>query len=319
MRLHDLLAHLTVLILVLDDEKHYWVGDDEVEKLLRRGGGWLASHPERRLIAERYLKHKRHLAGEALARLTEEAPEADDAAEAHDREEAAVERPLSLNEQRLGAVLATLRASRARRVLDLGCREGRLMQALLKEPAFEQITGMDVSHRSLAVARGRLRLERLSEKQQARVSLLHGSLTYRDARLMGYDAAAVVEVVEHLDPVRLATFERVLFESIGPGTVVLTTPNVEYNIRFENLPAGGLRHRDHRFERTQAQFRAWAEGVGERFGYGMRFLPVGPEDAEVGPPTQMAVFSRTGVEPRADAAEVEPVRSRQEADDDDND
>ena len=141
------------------------------------------------------------------------------------------------------------------------------------------------------MAKDRLRLDRLPPPQAERVKLLHGALTYRDARLSGFDAAAVVEVIEHLDPPRLQAFERVLFEFARPGTVVLTTPNAEYNVRWETLPAGKFRHRDHRFEWTRAEFPAWANSVAERFGYAVRFLPIGPEDAEVGPPTQMAVFS----------------------------
>jgi len=304
-RLRELLAHLTVLIPVLDDEKHYYVGEDEVEKLLRRGEGWLAAHPERRLIADRYLRHKRGLTGAALARLVAEEPDPDEAAEERDREEEAVERPLSLNEQRLGAVVAALKGSGARRVLDLGCGEGRLLQALLAEPQFVEIAGMDVSHRALEIAARRLRLERLPERQRQRLTLFQGSLVYRDARLAGYDAAAVVEVIEHLDPPRLTTFERALFEFARPGTVALTTPNAEYNVRFETLPAGTLRHRDHRFEWTRAQFRAWAGRVADRFGYAVRFLPIGEEDAEVGAPTQMAVFERRGETPAATTAHAE--------------
>jgi len=290
-RLRDLLAHLTVLIPVLDDEKHYWVGDDEVEKLLRRGAGWLAGHPERDLIADRYLKHKHRLTSAALARLTEEEPESEDAEAAPDREEEAIERPVGLGQQRIGAVLAALRAGGARRVLDLGCGEGRLLEALLRETAFEEVAGMDVSHRALEIARERLRLDRMPERQRQRITLFQGSLTYRDKRLTGYDAAAVVEVVEHLDPPRLATFERVLFEFARPGIVVMTTPNAEYNVRFEGLAAGRMRHRDHRFEWTRAEFRAWAERVCARFGYSVRFLPVGTEDPELGAPTQMAIFT----------------------------
>ncbi|HET8631301.1 MAG TPA: 3' terminal RNA ribose 2'-O-methyltransferase Hen1 [Thermomicrobiales bacterium] len=290
-RLRDLLTHLYVLVPVLDDEKHYWVGDDEVEKLLRRGAGWLATHPERETIARRYLKHQRSLADDALARLVgEDAPDLDAAAEARAGEEEAAERRLSLNEQRLGAVVAALRASGARRILDLGCGEGRLLAALLKEPDATELVGLDVAHRSLERARERLHLDRLPERQRERVRLIQGALTYRDARLAGFDAAAVVEVIEHLDPPRLAAFERALFEFARPGTVVLTTPNAEYNATWESLPAGRFRHRDHRFEWTRAEFRAWADAVAARHGCAVRYLPVGPEDPALGPPTQMAVF-----------------------------
>jgi 3' terminal RNA ribose 2'-O-methyltransferase Hen1 len=292
-RLHELLTHLYVLVPVLDADKHYWVGDDEVEKLLRHGEGWLAAHPERDAIARRYLKHQSRLARAVLARLAEEdQPDPDAEAEARAGEEAAVEERLSLNEQRLGAVLAALRESGAKRVLDLGCGEGKLVRELLKDRAFTAIVGVDVSARALVIARERLHWETLPPAQQQRVTLLQGSLTYRDRRLAGYDAAAVVEVIEHLDPPRLAAFERALFEFARPGRVVLTTPNAEYNVKFESLPAGKFRHRDHRFEWTRAEFQAWAGGVAGRFGYTVRFLPVGPEDVAVGAPTQMGVFTR---------------------------
>ena len=293
LRLKDVLTHLYVLMPVLDDDKHYWVGEDEVEKLLRRGEGWLGEHPERELITHRYLKHQKRLAQEALARLTdEEQPDADELAHGHLREEAAIEKPISLNEQRIGAVLAVLRSSGAKRVVDLGCGEGRLLRELLKDRSFTQILGVDVSHRALEIAADRLHLNTLPPMQRDRIGLLHGSLTYRDARLSGFDAATVVEVVEHQDPPRLAAFERVLFEFARPQTIVLTTPNVEYNVKFETLPASSFRHRDHRFEWTREQFRAWAERTAARFGYSLRFLPVGPEDSAVGSPTQMGIFTR---------------------------
>jgi 3' terminal RNA ribose 2'-O-methyltransferase Hen1 len=286
-----LLSHLYVLVPVLDNDKHYWVGDDEVEKLLRHGEGWLGAHPEREAITRRYLKHQRGLVDDALSQLVEESePDPDAAAEAYALEEEVIERSVSLNEQRLGSVLAALKVAGAARVLDLGCGEGRLLQALLKEKQFSEIVGMDVSHRALEMARDRLRYDRLPPMQKDRLRLLHGSLIYRDARLAGFDAAAVVEVIEHLDAPRLAAFERVLFECAKPKTVVLTTPNSEYNVKWETLPAGKFRHRDHRFEWTRAEFRAWADRVSGRFGYAARFLPVGPEDAVAGAPTQMAVF-----------------------------
>jgi 3' terminal RNA ribose 2'-O-methyltransferase Hen1 len=291
-RLRDLLSHLYVLIPVLDDEKHYWVGQDEIEKLLRHGRNWLPAHPERTVIAERYLARQRPLAREALARLRDAETDPDEEEDERAREEAVVEERVNLHEQRHGAVLAALRAAGARSVVDLGCGEGRLLQVLLKERDVERIAGMDVSFRALERAAQRLRLDRLPERQRARVSLVHGSLTYRDRRLEGYDAATVVEVIEHLDPARLASFERVLFEFAHPGTVILTTPNVEYNVTWESLPGGAFRHRDHRFEWTRAEFRDWATAIAERFGYGVRFLPIGPEHAEYGPPTQMGVFSR---------------------------
>ena len=190
-------------------------------------------------------------------------------------------------------MLAALKSTGAARVLDLGCGEGRLLQALLKEKQFTEIVGMDVSHHALEIAHDRLHYDRLPPVQKERLRFLHGSLIYRDQRLYGFDAAAVVEVIEHLDAARLAAFERVLFECAKPKHIVITTPNSEYNVKWETLPAGKFRHRDHRFEWTRAEFQTWANRVATRFGYNARFLPVGPEDSTVGSPTQMGIFERS--------------------------
>ncbi len=290
-RLADLLSHLYVLIPVLDDDKHYWVGDEEIEKLLRHGEGWLNAHPAREKIADRYLKRQRRLTRIAVAQLTE-ADNIDDAIEvSHQQEEEVLEQRISLNQQRLDAVMEVLKASNAKRVIDLGCGEGKLLRLLLKESTIAQITGVDVSHRALEIAAERLQIERLSPAQQSRIQLIQSSLIYRDSRLTDFDAAAVIEVIEHLDLDRLAAFERVLFEFIRPKSAIVTTPNIEYNVKFENLPAGKFRHRDHRFEWTRAQFQTWANGVAERFGFAVEFRSVGTEDLEVGSPTQMAIFT----------------------------
>ncbi|AKF81099.1 type 12 methyltransferase [Myxococcus fulvus 124B02] len=292
--LSDLLSHLYVLVPVLDDDKHYWVTEDEIDKLLRHGEGWLASHPEREVITRRYLRHQRSLAREAMSRLLEgeDTGVAETVETSRDEVEATLERRVSLDEQRREAVLTALVEQGAASVVDVGCGEGKLLRVLLQERRFTRITGMDVSTRALEVAAERLKLERLPDLQRQRIQLLQGSLLYRDARLAGHDAATVVEVIEHLEPYRLAAFERVLFEWARPGVVVLTTPNAEYNVRFEGLAPGGFRHKDHRFEWTRAQFESWARRQAERFGYGVRFVPVGTLDAEVGAPTQMAVFTR---------------------------
>jgi 3' terminal RNA ribose 2'-O-methyltransferase Hen1 len=291
----ELLTHLYVLIPVFDHFKHYYVGQEELEKLLKHGEGWLATHPKREAITYRYLKHAPSLARQALARLAEQHDEpAEELAEVRsETREELLERPISLNDQRLGEVAAALKASGAKRVLDLGCGEGKLLRELLKERQFEEIVGMDVSVRSLEIATERLRLDDLPPRQKERIRLLHGSLMYRDNRLSGFEAAAVVEVIEHLDPPRLAAFERVVFECARPTTVILTTPNREYNVLWPNLAAGVFRHEDHRFEWTRKEFQAWAKGVAERFGYSVEIQPVGPEHAELGPPTQMGIFGKT--------------------------
>ncbi|MFJ7174878.1 3' terminal RNA ribose 2'-O-methyltransferase Hen1 [Streptomyces massasporeus] len=297
--LAEALRHLYVLLPVLDDAKHYWVAPDEVDKLLRVGEGWLPGHPEQRLITSRYLSRRWSLTRQAterleLVRLAEtddsEVEEIDNAVEAETESE---EKPTPLAVRRREAIVTALRQSGAARVLDLGCGQGQLVQTLLKDPAFTEIVGVDVSMRALTIASRRLKLDRMGERQASRVQLFQGSLAYTDVRLKGYDAAVLSEVIEHLDLPRLPALEYAVFGSARPRTVLVTTPNVEYNVRWESLPAGHVRHGDHRFEWTRAQFRAWAGAVAERHGYGVAFEPVGPDDPEVGPPTQMAVFTLT--------------------------
>jgi 3' terminal RNA ribose 2'-O-methyltransferase Hen1 len=242
------------------------------------------------MIARRYLKHRTNLMRAALARLAEDSPEGDGAEDCSTAEEAAVEEPLRLNDQRLGAVTAELKQVGAKSVIDLGCGEGKLLRLLLQDAAFERLAGMDVSYRGLEIAHSRLNLDRLPPKQRQRIELFHGSLMYADSRLAGFDAATLVEVIEHFDPPRLAACERVVFERARPRVVIVTTPNAEYNVRFETLPAGRFRHKDHRFEWTRAEFEHWGKAVARNFGYDVRFASVGPPGANVGSPTQMAVF-----------------------------
>lgn len=292
-RVRDLLEHLFVLLPVLDDDKHYWVNADEIDKLLRRGGAWLAAHPDRELITRRYLRHDRGLTTDALARLLVDEPvDPDEATAQGDEHEAVVERPLSLNEQRLAAVVEQVLAVRAQRVVDLGCGEGNLLQRLLRDTQADEVLGVDVSYRSLERAARRLHLDTMAPRQRERIELVQGALTYRDKRLQGFDVATVVEVIEHLDPPRLGAFERAVFGYARPSTVVVTTPNVEYNALFDTLPAGSLRHGDHRFEWTREEFAGWAAGVAERNGYEVAHSGIGPTDERLGAPTQLAVFRR---------------------------
>jgi SAM-dependent methyltransferase len=358
-RLSDALRQLYVLLPVLDGAKHYWVGDEEVDKLLRSGEGWLAAHPLREQIANRYLAHQRTLVADATQRLAAlddaapgpgirnddnpgdsdaehagaerlgvtdfggtgsfgigvlgvpdaetlgaggspvsgspaSGPEADGAeADGADDASSSLHRP-SLAAERRSAVIDALHAAHATRVVDLGCGEGALLRDLLADSAFTEILGADVSSRELTRAARRLGLERLSDSVRLRIALIQSSVTYVDARLQGFDAVVLVEVVEHLDPDRLPALERSVFGAARPATVIVTTPNADYNPRYPGLAAGAMRHPDHRFEWTRAEFAAWADRVGGEFGYSAAISPIGSVDPGRGAPTQLVVFSRDG-------------------------
>lgn len=284
---HALLGHLYVLVPVLDDAKHYWVSDDEVEKLLRHGEGWLVDHPSRERIALRYLKHRTSLARQALARLSvDESPPEDGAGE--DIEVLDTRVPLA--EQRFQYVFETLRALSPVSAIDVGCGEGKLLKRMLSSKFLTRIGGMDVSGRALEIARDRIGLDELPPAQRERLTLFHGSLLYRDKRLCGWDVALCIEVIEHIEPDRLYAFEDCLFAHAAPTHILITTPNADYNTKIAGLT--GYRHADHRFEWSRAEFGAWVARVASEQGYRATIEEIGPQDPDTGAPTQAVLFSR---------------------------
>ena len=284
--LQKLLSHLYVLIPVCDNDKHYWVGEQEVEKLLEKGKDWLQAHPKKELITQRYLKYQKRLMNQALETLLK-----DEASEIND-EDVTMEPVIRAHDLRLQAVLQELLDSGSKRVVDLGCGEGKLLKLMMGEKQFEFILGVDVSYRSLEIAKDKLKMDRLPTKQQQRIELIQGALTYRDKRIEGFEAATLVEVIEHLDEPRLASLERVVFEFAKPRLIIVTTPNSEYNIKFPNFEQGQMRHADHRFEWNREQFKSWGNGLSEKYGYSVIYKAIGEEDQEVGALTQMALFTK---------------------------
>ena len=290
MRLRDALSHLYVLLPALDDTKHYWVGDAEVDKLVRAGSGWLATHPESRWISRRYLAHQRDLADAAVARLSElddRVPEDVSSADPVD-EDAVATRPLV--HRRHDAVMDVVTAVSPTTVVDLGCGQGSLLRRLLPVRGIERVIGTDVSDSALATASRRLHVDRMTERQADRLSLNVSSLMYVDDRLEGMDLAILMEVVEHIDPGRLPEAMASVFGCMRPRHVVVTTPNIEYNVRYPSLYPSGFRHADHRFEWTRTEFAEWVRSIGDSYGYDCEIRPVGDVDEVVGPPTPMAVF-----------------------------
>jgi len=277
------LRHLYVLLPVLDDVKHYWVGSDEADKLIRVAGEWLASHPDSALIMSRYLARRRDLVESVVDRLIPE------------QAEVQIELPRPdppLARLRVEAVLATLQRLHARTIVDIGCGEGKLIEALMPHAQFDKLVGVDVSARELTRAQRRLKFTEMSDVQRERVSLMQSSATYRDARLKGFDAAVLMEVVEHVDAARLPALVRSVFVDAAPQYVLLTTPNADYNVLYPALAEGAFRHPDHRFEFSRTQFDDWATETARAHGYSVEFEFVGTIDPALGGPTQLAIFTK---------------------------
>ncbi|HWD41849.1 MAG TPA: 3' terminal RNA ribose 2'-O-methyltransferase Hen1 [Fimbriimonas sp.] len=295
LKLGDALRHLYLLLPVLDAKKHYYMDAQEVKKLVLRGEGWLSTHPEKDWILRTSLGRKPSLLRQALEQLANveedlstEDESVDEAFVAPDEPEK-IPKKKSLHRQRHERVVELVRRLQPKSLVDLGCGDGKLIRLLLPIRGLDRIVGMDVCYFELEKANRKLHLDDASPRMRSRIQLVHGSLMYRDRRLEGFDACTVVEVVEHLDPPRLAAFERVVFEFAAPKKVLLTTPNREYNALYD---LEELRHEDHRFEWDREEFRGWANRVAERFGYTVMFEGIGEEHETYGHPSQLAVFSR---------------------------
>ena len=224
-RLSELLNHLYVLIPVFDKQKHYYTSEDEINKLLDHGEGWLSDHPYKEKITRRYFDQRRSYARKALDVLLENDITEDS------RENAAEEKTAHtpLNTLRMETVKNAVLASGASTVIDLGCGECRLTSLLLNEQQIKKITACDVMVSTLEKAAQKLHLDRMQPYRRDKLTLMQASLTYRDRRFEGFDCACVIEVIEHIEPARIPAFERSVFEFAAPKTVILTTPNREYN------------------------------------------------------------------------------------------
>ncbi len=295
-KLSELLNHIFVLIPVFDRQKHYYISRDEIKKLLDHGEGWLGKHPYREKITQRYFKQKKDYARLALDQLRAQDEEDDTDENAADEVETEEEKEARtpLNTQRLEAVKQAVLNSGATSVIDMGCGEGRLTSMLLKEPQIRKITACDVAVGALEKAADRLHLDRIPMTLKNKLTLMQAALTYRDKRFSGYDCACIVEVIEHIEPMRIPAFERVVFEFAAPGTVILTTPNREYNVNYEGMKEDALRHRDHRFEWTRAEFKAWTDHICAKYAYRCVISGIGENDEATGTPTQMGVFTKNG-------------------------
>ena len=310
-KLSELLNHVYVLISVFDKQKHYYTSAGEIQKLLDHGEGWLADHPYREKILRRYFNARKSYARRAMDILLGEDPDETDnadtaadeatenvsaASDSSSEENADVQKKefTPLNTMRMETVKNAVLASGASSVIDLGCGECRLTSLLLNEQQIRKITACDVSTAVLEKAAQRLHIDRMPSARRDKLTLMQASLTYRDKRFEGFDCACVIEVIEHIEPMRIPSFERAVFEFAAPKTVVLTTPNSEYNVNYEHMQENELRHGDHRFEWTRDEFKEWTDHICKKFGYTCVISGIGDNDEKYGTPTQMGVFTKNG-------------------------
>lgn len=304
----DSLRHIAIALPALAGDKHYFVDDDDIDKLLRHGEGWLETHPRRDSIVRGYLKNLGALARDALTRLDpastcdEESADQDlHDQDLHDREfrvgdlqgedfgdDMAADRRMAVGRrplaaERIEAVAGMVRALGARSVLDVGCGEGRLLGTLSADGVFARLAGVDVSTDELGSATKRL-------ERRRGIELWQSSLLYTDARCRGFDVVVLMEVIEHIDRGRLPVAVDSVFETMQPGAVIVTTPNSEYNPVYGITD--GFRHPDHRFEFTRDEFESWCRGVAADHSYTVTTSGIGQVSDDVGTPTQCAVFRR---------------------------
>ena len=299
--LADAVTHLSVLLPVLvNGNKGRLAPEGRIGRLLRPYCDWLTRHPERQLIMGSYQKRR----GASLVRTTDASPKAVEMAHAV--------RPTVVREglavERLEAVLAALARTSAERVIDLGCGTGVLLARIAQDSRYTEVVGVDDAAQALELARRRLQLELLPERQRSRIKLLQLSILRRDNRLIGFDAAILMEVIEHFDPFRLPALVINIFGHARPGTVIVTTPNLEHTLRYPGPTRSGLRHDDHRFEWSRQEFAAWVADASQRYGYVGRIQGVGTCDPQVGHPTQLAVFTR--LDRIASSPKPRDIRSR---------
>ncbi|TDQ36236.1 3' terminal RNA ribose 2'-O-methyltransferase Hen1 [Aureibacillus halotolerans] len=265
------LRQLFVLLPVLDDYKHYYIDEKEMEKLERYGEGWLDEHPEKALIYRRALRFK-----ELYAPLQ------------NDEETQEKTPKRSLNHQRYEAIASTIATFPNRaRVIDLGAGEGKLLERLRLIPGIEELLAVEPSQAMLLRA---MKAIEVSTEDGIKPTLLQGSLFYYDHRLLDSDVIVLCEVIEHIDEERLPACMAMILDEYRPGALIITTPNKEYNQLYD-MPEE-RRHHDHRFEWTRDQFTDWCYKINEGQSYDLTFSGIGDDNEIYGQPTQMCVFTR---------------------------
>ncbi|WP_141431100.1 3' terminal RNA ribose 2'-O-methyltransferase Hen1 [Bacillus sp. 03113] len=276
------LRHLFILIPVIDNYKHYFIDEHEIEKLVRYGEGWLDSHPLREYIIKQSLR---------FSELINQFPSL---AKKDDEEEHSSAPKVRLNELRYQAVVEKIKSlSQRASIVDFGSGEGKLSVRLSNIPDVKEVLAVEPSE--TAQLRAIQRFEKASYNQtHVSPTPILGSLFYYDERLLNKDVMILCEVIEHIDEYRLPNIMKTIFREYQPKTLIVTTPNREYNEVYAMDEI--VRHSDHRFEWTRQEFKSKCETWIKNVLYSMEFEGIGLEHEEYGHPTQMCTFVRKEVE-----------------------
>lgn len=286
--LQNALQHLFVLIPVLDDYRHYFIDEREIEKLERYGEGWLADHPLKELIIKRTLRfrelidqmvlnsHQTELINEAVT------PEPNISSQP-------VVRLNKLRYQRLVKIIEDLAARES--IVDFGAGEGKLSVRLGFIPGVKEILAVEPTEKEQLRA-----LKRFSEASRKDDFIaptpVWGSLFYYDEQLCGKDVMILSEVIEHIDESRLPRVMDTILGSYKPQVLLITTPNAEYNPVYQMEE--GIRHKDHRFEWSRAEFAEWTYCLARNYAYEVQIDGIGEEAEGYGHPSQLAILTRQG-------------------------
>jgi 3' terminal RNA ribose 2'-O-methyltransferase Hen1 len=273
--LQEGLRHLFVLIPVIDNYKHYFIDEKEIEKLERYGEGWLEQHPLRDLIYRQALRFKE------IYSLVENSSK--------DEKKVEPVKKVRLNELRYEKIVNAVSQMKPRSVVDFGSGEGKLSVQLGFVEGITEILAVEPSES--ASLKALERFNKVKNKEKFVIpELLWGSLFYYDERLKDKDVIILCEVIEHIDETRLPKAMDTLLHDYQPGALIITTPNREYNELYDMEEH--LRHNDHRFEWTRAEFRQWCTERNYSNDYELLFDGIGEEHPSHGFPTQMCIFKR---------------------------
>ncbi|WP_310831561.1 3' terminal RNA ribose 2'-O-methyltransferase Hen1 [Paenibacillus pedocola] len=301
--LQTALQQLFVLIPALDDYKHYYISDDEVDKIRRYGAGWLEEHPQRSLILKRTLRFAGAIKQYEAMAAKEKRSTAENSVDSEDvpaavtvSGESAVtemqeEPKIRLNDLRYAAIAAAVEELYAKAtIVDFGSGEGKLSAKLSSVPGVREIKAVEPS--AASQLRAMDRFAKLADKPGIIVpDPVTGSLFYFDESLRGKDVMILCEVIEHIDEYRLARVMENIFAEYAPKTLIVTTPNKDYNAVYE-MEQEELRHGDHRFEWGRKAFSVWCARWTETFDYTAELTGIGEGSVEFGYPTQMAIFTK---------------------------